>query len=113
MALQKEIELENGIVLKYHRIESLNKITNISNIIAVNSYISEAQRQKEKEYQRVQMKNANGEELSNEEQQLLENGINVLVEADLIQVPYDEDMIIEDAYDYLKTTDKYKDAIDI
>ena len=110
MALKKEIELENGIVLNYHRITSLNKITNISNNIEVNSYISESQREKEKRYQELQKKNASGEELTPEEQEELNNGINVLVEADYISIPYDENMTIESAYEYLKTTEKYKNA---
>lgn len=110
MALQKEIELENGIVLNYHRITSLNKITNISNNIEVNSYISESQREKEKAYQEIQRKSDNDEELTEEEKQLLEKGINVLVVADFISIPYDENMTIESAYEYLKTTEKYKNA---
>lgn len=110
MALQKEIELENGIVLNYHRITSLNKITNMNNTIEVNSYISESQREKEKAYQEAQMKNANEEELTEEEKQLLEKGINVLVQADYISIHYDENMTIETAYEYLKTTEKYKNA---
>ena len=110
MALQKEVELENGLVLNYHRIACLNKITNIANNIEVNSYINTIQRNKEKEYQNLQKKNINNEELTDKEKEDLENGINVLVEADFIQLPYDEDMTIEDAYDYLKTTDKYKNA---
>lgn len=113
MALQKEIELDNGIVLNYHRITSLSKITNVLNNIEVNSYISESQRKKEKQYQEIQIKNANEEELTTEEQELLEKGINVLVEADFINIPYDEEMTIESAYEYLKTTEKYKDSEDI
>ena len=31
MALKKEIELDNGIILNYHRITSINKITNEDN----------------------------------------------------------------------------------
>ena len=38
MALKKEIELENGVMLNYHRIVSFNKITNISNVIEIASY---------------------------------------------------------------------------
>lgn len=113
MALQKEIELENGVILNYHRITSLNKLTNVSNNIEVNSYISEGQREKEKAYQNAQIKNANEEELTQEEQELLEKGINVLVQADFISIPYDEKMTIESAYEYLKTTEKYKEAEDI
>jgi len=108
MALQKSIEKENGVILNYHRIVALNKVTNMSNIIEVNSYISETQREKEQIYQALQLRNANGEELTKEEREQLEKGINVLVEAEYISMPYDPDMTIEQAYDYLKTLDKYK-----
>lgn len=110
MALQKETELENGVVLNYHRIVSLNKITNVSNNIEVNSYTSEKQREKEKRYQELQKKSANGEELTEEEQEELDKGINVLIEADYIEIEYDENMTIESAYEYLRTTEKYKEA---
>ena len=113
MALKKEVELENGVVLNYHRITSLNKITNISNNIEVNSYISKSQREKEKAYQELQKKSANEEELTQEEQIELEKGINVLIEADFINIPYDESMTIESAYEYLKNTEKYKNTEDI
>ena len=113
MALQKEIELENGVVLNYHRITSLNKITNIVNNIEVSSYTGVNQRQKEREYQELQLKSANGEELTQEEQELLNKGIDVFINSDFIQLPYDEAMTIEDAYEYLKTTDKYENATDV
>ena len=51
MALQKEIILDNGIVLNYHRVVSINKITNLKNDIEVASYINAEQREKEKNYQ--------------------------------------------------------------
>ena len=110
MGLQKEIELENGVILNYHRITSFNKITNISNSIEISSYTNATQRQKEKEYQQIQLKNANGEKLTDEEQEQLNKGINVFIDTDFIQIPYEEDMTIEDAYDYLLTLDKYKNA---
>lgn len=110
MALQKQIEQDNGVVLNYHRIVALNKVTNMSNIIEVNSYITASQREKEQAYQSLQIKNANSEELTKEEKEALEKGINVLVEAEYINIPYDEDMTIEQAYDYLKTLDKYKNS---
>lgn len=137
MALQKEIELENGIILNYHRIVSLNKITNQHNVIEVNSYINKAQREKEKEYKELQQQLIDLETLPDESYQYiidieereqkrrekinqiralkkeLEKGINVLIEADFIEIPYDENMTIEDAYEYLKTTIKYQDAIDV
>lgn len=111
MAISKEIELENGIVLNYHRITSLTKITNILNRIEVNSYISKSQRQKEKEYQELQIKSSN-EELTEEEQEELAKGINVLIQADYINLPYDENMTIEEAYEFLKATEKYEDSED-
>lgn len=110
MALQKETELDNGIVLNYHRITSLNKLTNISNTIEVNSYINEIQREKEKRYQELQKKSANEEELTEEEKVELDKGIDVLVEADYISINYNQNMTIEDAYNYLKKIDKYKGA---
>lgn len=113
MAIEKEIELENGVVLNYHRITGLNKITNLSNIIEVNSYINKTQRKKEMQYQELQKRNANQEELTEEEQLELEKGINVLVEAEYISIPYNSNMTIEEAYDYLKTIEKYKDAKNI
>lgn len=113
MAIIKEIELDNGIILNYHRITNFSKITNISNNIEISSYINETQRNKENAYQKAQIKKANGEILTEEEQQLLDNGINVLVETDYIQIPYDADMTIEDAYTQIKTTDKYKNAEDV
>ena len=112
MAIEKEIELENGIVLNYHRISSLNKITNMSNNLEINSYINDNQREKERHYQDLQKRSANNEILSEEEQEELEKGINVLVEAEFISIPYDEEMTIEDAYEYLKTIEKYEDAED-
>ena len=129
MGLKKEIELNNGVVLNYHRIVSLNKITNITNTIEVNSYISASQREKEKAYQELQLKSAtisaalaaqevhideDGnlvsssepiESLTEAEQEELNKGINVMVITDFINIPYDETMTIEKAYDYLKTTE--------
>lgn len=113
MALQKEIELENGVILNYHRITSLNKITNISNNIEISSYVNEYQRQKEYEYQQMQLKNISGEELTEEEQQFLNKGINVFIDTTFIQLPYNEEQTIEEVYEYLRTTDKFKNSIDI
>lgn len=112
MALKKEIELENGVVLNYHRIVSLNKITNISNVIEVASYTNEKQRDKEEIYQELQRKRINNEKLSKEEENLLQCGINVFIDTDIINVKYNENMTIEEAYEYLKNTKKYESASD-
>lgn len=113
MALQKRIELENGVVLNYHRITSLNKITNISNNVEISSYTNEHQREKEKTYQEFQKKSAEGQELTGEEQKELNAGINVFIDTTFIQLPYNEEQTIEEVYEYLKTTDKFKDSINI
>lgn len=113
MALQKEIELENGVILNYHRITSLNKITNISDNIEISSYTNETQRLKEKEYQELQKKNINEENLTEEEQQQLNQGIDVFIYTGYINLPYNESMTIEDAYEYLKTTEKFNNSIDV
>ena len=94
MALKKQIELDNGITVNYHRIVSINKITNNSNIIEVASYTSKEKRQKEIEA--IQ----NGSEM------------NVFIETTYLNKEYNETDTIKDLYDYLKTTDKFKDAED-
>ena len=49
MALDKTIVLNNGITVNYHRIVSINNITNNQSIIEVASYTSSEKRQEEKE----------------------------------------------------------------
>lgn len=113
MALSKEIILENGIILNYHRITSLNAITNVNNIIEVASYVNKEQRVKEQEYQELQKKSASGEELTEEEQALLDKGINVLIETNYINIDYDEEMSVKTAYEYLKTLPEFDGATDV
>ena len=108
MALQKQIELEDGVVVNYHRIVSINKITNINNIIEVASYISSKKRQEEKDYYELKSKqqeipDADIEEIS----------MNVFIDTNYINKEYDESETIQEAYDYLKATDKYKNAEDV
>lgn len=97
MALIKEIELENGIPVKYHRIVSLNKITNQTNLIEIASYTSEKQRQKEVDYYETQQ----------------ESDMNVYIHTTFLNKEYNELETISDAYEYLKSTELFKDAKDI
>lgn len=108
MALQKEIISNNGVPLNYHRVVSVNSITNISTTIEVASYVNEAKRLEEKEYQELQMK----EDRTQEEEEQLEQGINVYIETEYIDLPYDKDMNVDNAYEYLLKMDKYKNAKD-
>lgn len=98
MALQKEITLDNGIKVNYHRIVSINKITNNSTIIEVASYINKSERQKEIDYYN-----------STED----DKSMNVFIEAHYINKEYNETDTIEDLYLYLKTTEMFKNAEDI
>lgn len=94
MALKKQIELENGVTVNYHRIVSINKITNVSNIIEVASYTNQAKREEEKE--------------------AIENSIemNVFINTQYINSEYDEKSTIENTYEYIKTLEKFSGAED-
>lgn len=97
MALNKKIELENGIITNYHRIVSINKITNIQLTIEVASYINEEKRQQEIDYYN-----------STEENKKMDVFINTI----FINKEYNEDDTIKDLYEYLKTTERFEGAID-
>ena len=101
MGLKKEIELDSGIVLNYHRIAGINKLTNNTTIIEVASYINETQRQKEQDI--LLESQEKGEAFP----------MNVLIETTYMNKEYIEDETIKDIYQYLKTTEKFKDAEDV
>lgn len=94
MALLKTIELDSGIILNYHRIVTITKVTNHSTILEIAGYTSKKKREQEVQ----QFKN--GEE------------ITVYIDTTFMSVDYDEDTTIKDWYAYLKTTDKYVGAED-
>ena len=95
MALKKEIVLDNGIITNYHRIVSINKITNNSIIIEIASYTSREKREEEK--------------------QALENKteMNVFINTRYINKEYDEKLNVVNAYDYLKTLEDFIESEDI
>lgn len=95
MALLKKIELENGVITNYHRIVSINKITNNSVIIEVASYTSEEKRQEERDYYNSTEEN---------------KSMNVFIDTTFLNKEYSENETIQDLYEYLKTTEKFKDA---
>ena len=95
MALCKEIDLGKGIKANYHRISNMVVIVNKEIQIIIASYVDKEQREEEK--------------LPVEEGQ--EPIFNVIT-TDVVTAPYSEDFNVKEAYEYLKTTDKYKDAED-
>lgn len=95
MALKKQIILDNGVATNYHRIVSINNITNVTTIIELASYTSKDKRQEEIEA----IKNT--------------TDMNVFINSKYINKEYEENFTIERAYEYLKTLDDLKNAEDI
>ena len=94
MAISKQIEADNGVVLSYHRIVSVNTITNVQNVIEVASYTSESKRKAEADAI------ANGEPM------------NVYIETRFLNADYDQTMTVERAYEWLKGQPEFADAAD-
>ncbi|MDV3426959.1 MAG: hypothetical protein LIR50_07200 [Bacillota bacterium] len=95
MALIKPIKQNNGIILSYHRIHDIKNIVNDKTIICVYSYVDKEEREKEKI--------------------LVEGFIPkylVYVVMSEEELEYNDNLSIKQAYEYLKTLDKYKDAQD-
>lgn len=94
MALVKEMELDNGVVVNYHRIVSIHHIINHSTIIEIASYTSEDKRKEEKE------------NLVNDDH------INVFIHTQYLSIEYTKSMNVDTAYDYLKTLNMFSGARD-
>jgi hypothetical protein len=100
MALNKKIELESGIIVNYHRIATITKVTNNTTIIEVCSYTTEAKRQEE----------INAIKQGQETGQAVH--MNIFIDTTYVGKEYNEEDTIKDLYDYLKTTEKFKNAED-
>lgn len=94
MAILKEIELDSGVIVNYHRVVSVNNITNHASIIEVASYTTKDKRLEEK----TALENA--EEM------------NVFIDTEYMSIPYDAEMNVNSAYEYLKTTEKFEGCED-
>lgn len=94
MALKKQITLDNGISVEYHRIERIDIRTNQIILISVISYLNEDQRKKEKEYKPD------------------ESSLNIFKKEWIKENEYKEEYSISKAYEYLKTIDPFLDAKD-
>lgn len=94
MGLKKTIELDNGVTTNYHRIVSINNITNVQINIEIASYTSKEKREEEK--------------------QAIENAtsMNVFINTQYINKNYTADFNIEQAYKYLKTLKQFERAED-
>jgi len=97
MALKKTIEQDNGMLLNYHRIIGIEQIVNGYNLIQVGSYVNEEKRELEKTY--------------TDEPNFYETN-HIYIFHTYYKTDYNDNMSAEDAYNYLKTLDIYKDAED-
>ena len=94
MALLKQIELDSGIILNYHRLVAITKVTNHSTILEIAGYTNKTKREQEVE------------QLKNSEE------VTVYIDTTFMSANYNEEATIKDWYAYLKTTDKYAGAED-
>lgn len=94
MALIKEITLDNGITVNYHRVVSVNNITNHASIIEIASYTSKEKRQEEKT--------------------ALANHLpmNIFIHSDYMAIEYNPTLNVNSAYNYLKTLEKFSGYTD-
>lgn len=91
MALYKPIKQEDGVTVNYHRILFIQITTNKQNSIAVLSYVDNESR-------------------SNDG---MDPMINPYKHSVTYEVPYDESMTVESAYEYLKTLPQFEGAEDV
>ena len=84
MALIKEIELDSGVPVRYHRVVSVNTITNVRDLLEIASYTSQAKREAEKSAL------AAGE------------GMDVFISTRYVSAPYGTCPTITRAYEWLK-----------
>lgn len=91
MALYKEIKQSDGVTTKYHRVLYVMITTNRQNSIAVLSYVDDESRTSEKE-----------EAMAQPYQKSV-----------TYEVPYDDCMTVEGAYEFLKTLPQFEGAEDI
>ena len=95
MALSKNIELNNGITVNYHRVVSVNNITNQTSIIEIASYTSKEKR--------------------DEEKSALENNqpMNIFINTEYMNINYNKNLNVDNAYNYLKTLEKFSNSTDV
>lgn len=96
MALNKKIELDSGVVVNYHRVVSVNTITNLQNVIEVASYTSREKRSEEKNW--------------NPSMPIT----SVFIDTNYFVAPYDQNMTIESSYHWVKENiERFADAEDV
>ena len=95
MGLYKSIQQIDGVETNYHRIVSVNIITNIANLVEIASYTSQQKRLDEIEA------------IKNKTQ------CNAYIRTVYKNINYDQDKNIESAYEWLKTLPEFEGAEDV
>lgn len=98
MALKKAIELDNGVVVNYHRISNISTLVNKMIMITIVSYVNSDKRDEETA------------EKPPEESYL--HDVNNVITTMSEEKEYEEGFDVVKAYEYLKSLDKFKDAED-
>ena len=96
MALSKPIKQINGIVLNYHRIADIRNVVNDKTYLDVISYIDKEEREKEQNQPKY---SPNREEIYKVNQ--------------IFDLPYNDTLTIEQAYEHLKTLEVFEGSEDI
>lgn len=94
MAIIKAIELDNGITVNYHRIVTVISVVNNHITIEVASYINKSQREKEKKAIKER------------------KPVSVFVHSQWINIDFDPNFTLTDAYNYLKSLEDFKGGED-
>ncbi len=94
MAIIKPVELDNGITVNYHRVVSVNNITNQASIIEVASYTSKSKRKEEKS--------------------AIENNqtMNTFINTQYLNKEYTQHLDVDSAYEYIKTLEEFSGSVD-
>lgn len=113
MALLKPMTASNGVPLSYFRISNLHIFTNGHNAIHLNCYISQEERERERAY--VEYRRDLASKMAEANRYIPEEDdkyVRVYCEGMYFEHPYDQDMTIESAYEYLKTLPEFEGAED-
>lgn len=102
MGLKKHVTLSNGVQLNYHRIAVMTQHVNVATILEVQSYTSKAKRVEEK-----------AALAANQEAGEVVVECDVYVEGTFYNIPYDAEMTIPGAYNYLKGLSEFEGATDV
>ena len=94
MALKKTIILPNGVPMEYHRIAEIQNIVNNQTQLVIYSYVNQEQRNREKNHE-------------------IRYSDDIYRTTDYAMLDYNDKLTIKEAYEYLKTTEKYEGAEDV